>query len=140
MSNIHHAFRRSTQKEYGEWANADTLVIIQPETQLALDNIDKLASIPGLDGVMIGPNDLSLSLGISGELKHPRMAEACERVIAACRKHGVAPGMHLMDMDWAKEWIAKGMRFLTYSTDVRFLMDGARNATRRLRESPGSKK
>ncbi|RPJ37972.1 MAG: hypothetical protein EHM27_11850, partial [Deltaproteobacteria bacterium] len=70
-----------------ERANDNTLVIIQPETQLALDNIEKLVSIPGVDGVMIGPNDLSLPLGISGELKHPRMVAAYERVIAACRKH-----------------------------------------------------
>ena len=75
-----------------EWANDNTLVIIQPETQLALDNIEKRVSIPGVDGVMIGPNDLSLSLGISGELKHPRMVAAYERVIAACRKDGVPRG------------------------------------------------
>jgi 2-keto-3-deoxy-L-rhamnonate aldolase RhmA len=123
-----------------EWANDNTLVIIQPETQLALDNIEKLVSIPGVDGVMIGPNDLSLSLGISGELKHPRMVAAYERVIAACRKYGVAPGVHLMDLEWAKEWIGKGMRFLTYYTDIRFLMDGAMSAARQLHESPAPKK
>ena len=89
---------------------------------------------------MIGPNDLSLTLGISGELKHPRMVAAYERVIAACRKHGVAPGVHLMDLEWAKEWIGKGMRFLTYYPDIRFLMDGAKSAARRLRESPAPKK
>jgi len=140
MSNIHHAFRGSTQKEYTEWANANTLVIIQPETQLALDNIEKLVSIPGVDGVMIGPNDLSLSLGISGELKHPRMVEAYERVIAGCRKHGIAPGVHLMDMEWAKDWIGKGMRFLTYYNEIRFLMEGAKNAAKQLREHPALKK
>jgi 2-keto-3-deoxy-L-rhamnonate aldolase RhmA len=123
-----------------EWANDNTLVIIQPETQLALDNIEKRVSIPGVDGVMIGPNDLSLSLGISGELKHPRMVAAYERVIAACRKDGVPPGVHLMDLEWAKEWIGKGMRFLTYYTDIRFLMDGAKSAARQLRESPAPKK
>jgi 2-keto-3-deoxy-L-rhamnonate aldolase RhmA len=80
------------------------------------------------------------TLGISGELKHPRMVEAYERVIAACRKHGVAPGVHLMDMEWAKEWIGKGVRFLTYYPDIRFLMDGAKNATRQLREIPSPKK
>jgi len=135
MSAIHHAFRGTTQKEYTEWANANSLVIIQPETQLALDNIEKLVSIPGVDGVMIGPNDLSLSLGISGELKHPRMVGAYELVIAACQKYGVAPGVHLMDLEWAKEWIARGMRFLTYFTDVRFLMEGAKSSTRQLREA-----
>ena len=64
------------------------------------------------------------------------MMEANEQIIAACRKHGVAPGLHLMDLEWAKEWIGKGLRFLTNYTDCRFLMDGAKNATRQLRESP----
>jgi 2-keto-3-deoxy-L-rhamnonate aldolase RhmA len=90
-----------------EWANANTLVIIQPETQLALDNIEKLVSIPGVDGMMIGPNDLSLSFGISGELKHQKMVAAYEQIIAACQKDGVAAGVHLMDLEWAKEGSAK---------------------------------
>jgi 4-hydroxy-2-oxoheptanedioate aldolase len=140
MSAIHHAFRGSTQKEYVEWANANTLVIIQPETQLALDNIEKLVSIPGVDGVMIGPNDLSLSFGISGELKHPKMVAAYEQIIAACRKHGVAAGVHLMDLEWAKEWAGKGMRFLTYLSDVRFMMDGAKGANRQLQDFIAQKK
>jgi len=140
MSAIHHAFRGATQKEYVEWANANTLVIIQPETQLALDNIEKLVSIPGVDGVMIGPNDLSLSFGISGELKHPKMVAAYEQIIAACRKHGVAAGVHLMDLEWAKEWIGKGMRFLTYHSDVRFMMDAAKAANRQLQDFIAQKK
>lgn len=134
MSNIHHAHRGASQREYVEWANANTLVIIQPETKKAVENIDDLVSIPGVDAVMIGPNDLSLSLGISGELKHPLMADAYQRVIAACQKYGVAPGVHLMDLDSVKEWIGRGMRFITYQNDVRFLLEGGRVSTRQLRE------
>jgi 4-hydroxy-2-oxoheptanedioate aldolase len=139
MSSVHLAYRRTTQKEYVEWANANTLVVIQPETQKALDNIEKLVSIPGVDAVMIGPHDLSLSLGIVGQLKHPKMVEAYEKVIAACKKHGVAPGIHLTEADQAKEWLAKGMRLFTFQNDVRMLMDAGKANTAQLREFIGKK-
>jgi hypothetical protein len=88
----------------------------------------------------IGPDDLSLSLGISGELKQPRMGAAYERVIAACRRHGVAPEGHLMDLEWAGEWTGKGVRFPMYYLAIRFLMQAVKNAARRLREIPSPKK
>jgi 2-keto-3-deoxy-L-rhamnonate aldolase RhmA len=133
-SGIHHAHRGTTQRQYVEWANANTLVIVQPETETAVQAIEEIVSVPGVDGVMIGPNDLSLSLGVPGELKHPRMAEAYERVIAACNKFKVAPGVHLGEWESTKFWISRGMRFLTYRSDLLFLMEGARNAAQALRE------
>lgn len=139
QSAVHLAYRRVTQKEYVEWANANTLIVIQPETQKALDNIEKLVSIPGVDAVMIGPNDLSLSLGIVGQMKHPKMVEAFEHVIAACRKHGVAPGIHLTEFEQAKEWLAKGMRLFTFQNDIRMLMDAGKANTAKLREFIGQK-
>src|SRR5439155_879171 len=83
--------------------------------------------------VFIGPYDLSKTLGIAGQTKHPLMVECFEKVIAACRKHGVAPGVHLQDMGQAKEWIAKGMRFVGLKTDARFLMESMTAATRELK-------
>jgi 2-keto-3-deoxy-L-rhamnonate aldolase RhmA len=133
MSNIHLAHRRVTSREYVEWSNANTLVVVQPETQRALDNIDHILAVPGVDAVMIGPNDLSLSLGVVGDLKHPKMVAAYERVIASCQKHGVAPGIHLTEADQAKEWLGRGMRFFTFRNDVRFLMDGSTAACGQLR-------
>jgi 2-keto-3-deoxy-L-rhamnonate aldolase RhmA len=140
LSNIHIAHRRTNQKEYVEWANANTLVVIQPETQKAIDHIEKLVSISGVDAVMIGPQDLSLSLGMVGQLKHPRMVEAYERVIAACEKYHVAPGVHLAEFDQAKEWLAKGMRFFTFQNDIRMLLDAGKANTSQLRDFIGQRK
>lgn len=134
LSNIHLAHRRATQKEYVEWTNANTLIVIQPETKKAIENIEKLVSIPGVDAVMIGPHDLSLSLGIVGQLKHPQMAEAYERIIAACQKFRVAPGIHLTEFDQAQEWLAKGMRFFTFQNDIRMLVDAGKSSTAQLRQ------
>ena len=88
---------------------------------------------------MIGPQDLSLSLGVVGQLKHPKMAEAYERVIAACEKQRVAAGIHLTEFDQAKEWLAKGMRFFTFQNDIRMLMDAGKADTTQLREFIGKK-
>lgn len=134
MSMIHLAHRRTTQKEYVEWANANTLIVIQPETRKAIDNVEKLVSIPGVDAVMIGPQDLSLSLGVVGQLKQPQMVEAFERVIAACQRHGVAPGIHLTEFEQAKEWLVKGMRFFTFQNDIRMLVDAGKASTAQLRQ------
>jgi 2-keto-3-deoxy-L-rhamnonate aldolase RhmA len=85
--------------------------------------------------VFIGPYDLSKTLGIAGQTKHPLMVECFEKVIAACNKHGVAPGVHLQDVNHAKEWIAKGMRFMGVKSEVRYLMESMTATTQDLKAS-----
>ena len=136
VSSVHSGFRDVNPAEYLEWANEETLIVIQPETKKSIDNIESLVSVKGLDAVFIGPYDLSKTLGIAGQTKHPLMVECFEKVIAACRKHGVAPGVHLQDMGQAKEWIVKGMRFLGLKTDARFLMESMTAAARELKAAP----
>jgi 2-keto-3-deoxy-L-rhamnonate aldolase RhmA len=62
------------------------------------------------------------------------MAEAYEKVIAACQKHGVAPGIHLTEFDQAKEWLAKGTRLFIFQNDIRMLMDAGKSNTTQLRD------
>jgi 2-keto-3-deoxy-L-rhamnonate aldolase RhmA len=62
------------------------------------------------------------------------MAEAYERIIAACQKFGVAPGIHLTEFDQAQEWLAKGMRFFTFQNDIRMLVDAGKSSTAQLRQ------
>ncbi|MEW5978695.1 MAG: aldolase/citrate lyase family protein [Acidobacteriota bacterium] len=133
VSIVHSAFRDVSPAEYLEWANQETLVVIQPESKKAIDDIDSLVSVPGLDAVFIGPYDLSKSLGVPGQTKHPLMVEAFERVIAACNRHGVAPGVHLQDVNSAREWIGRGMRFVGVKNDFRFLSEAMVAATQELK-------
>jgi 2-keto-3-deoxy-L-rhamnonate aldolase RhmA len=77
---------------------------------------------------------MELSLGVAGQMTHPHMAEAYEKIIAACRKFGVAPGVHLTELDQAKDWLAKGMRFFTFQNDIRMLIDAGQSNTSRLRQ------
>ena len=63
----------------------------------------KIISTPGIDAIMIGPADLSHDMGISGQLHHPRIEEAFREIINQCNKYGVAPGIHLSDMEDVKK-------------------------------------
>jgi 4-hydroxy-2-oxoheptanedioate aldolase len=133
VSFVHTAFRDVSPAEYLHWANEETLTVIQPETKRAIDEIDSLVSVRGLDAVFIGPFDLSKTLGVAGQTKHPLVVECFEKVIDACNRHGVAPGVHLHDLAQAKEWIARGMRFVGLKNDFRYLMESMTAATKELR-------
>ena len=75
-------------------ANNSVISIAQIETKLSVDNAEKIAAVNGIDALLIGPNDLSFSLGIPGDLLNPIEIDAMKHVAAACKKHGKAFGIH----------------------------------------------
>ena len=85
---------------------------------------------------MIGPADLTDDMGIPGQIHHPRVEAAFREIIRQCNKHGVAPGVHLNNMEDVKKWTAEGMRFITYSYDTKFFKDDSREALLNLRSFP----
>jgi 2-keto-3-deoxy-L-rhamnonate aldolase RhmA len=126
-------FETASMKEWMERLNEDTMVIIQIESKEAIDNIDQLISVEGVDAAIIGPNDLSISLGVPGQLDHELMVEYIRKVVDACKRHGVAAGTHLRNLDMLRYWRDRGMQLLMYSTDVELLMDATRSAVKQLR-------
>jgi 2-dehydro-3-deoxyglucarate aldolase/4-hydroxy-2-oxoheptanedioate aldolase len=116
-----------------EHQNQNTMLVIQIESELAVDRVDEIVSVPGLDAVMMGPMDLSLSLGVVGEVDHPKMRAAMARVIEACNRHGVACGMHMGDLDLLRHWRDQGARFLTYGGEMGFIKAGLDAGIRALR-------
>lgn len=122
--------------DYIEWANRETMVVIQIETRKGLENVEEILKVPGLDAVMIGPFDLSQSLGIPADTRDPRMEKAFRRIIGACQQNGIAPGVHLQDPEVVRYWISQGMRFVTYQYDSKLFRDNARNAVSSLRAIP----
>lgn len=86
--------RGGTHGEIMEAANRKIISIAQIETRLAVDNADKIAAVDGIDVLLIGPNDLSISLGIPGDLLNPIELEAIAHVAASCKKHGKFFGLH----------------------------------------------
>lgn len=103
--------------------NENTITIAMAETRTGLDNLDRICAVPGLDAVMIGPDDLTQDLGIPGEMQHPRYLEAVEHVIATCSKHEVPWGFSCQDLASAERWIARGIRWMPFSNDVNSLFN-----------------
>ena len=102
-------------------ANARTLVIALVETATGIDNIEEIAAVKGIDVIWLGHYDLTSSLGIAGKFEHPDFLAAVERLLAACRRHGKAPGFLVTDPASARSWRARGFRCLGYGTDIALL-------------------
>jgi 2-keto-3-deoxy-L-rhamnonate aldolase RhmA len=114
--------------------NENTMLVFQIETLAGLERRDELVSVPGVDAVMVGPADLSISLGIPGQFENPKLIDAIDKIIETCNKYGVAPGIHMRPLHLAKFWRDRGMRFLSTGGDALFLYDKASEAVKTLRE------
>jgi len=115
----------SSLTEYVKNANDDILIVVMIETQTALDNIDEILAVPGIDAVFIGPTDLSLSLGVFQQTDHPKFKSAIQRILEACGTHGVAPGIHCNENN-INEALSIGFKFCCLNYDDAFLTMGAR--------------
>ena len=98
--------------EIAKHANEHTLIVFQIESKTALDRAEDLISTPGVDAVMIGPADLSISLGVAGEWEHPKLVDAVMRVIEICERQGRFPSIQVRDSALAKIWIERGMKLV----------------------------
>lgn len=115
---------------YVKNANADTLLIVQIEHRDAVANIEEILSVPGLDGTFIGPYDLSMSLGIPGQINHAEVLAAKRKVRDATLAHGLIAGVHFVQPRTAaadcRQAVNEGYRFIALGTDILFLGDSAR--------------
>jgi len=102
--------------------NAKVISIAQVETKLAVENADEIAGVEGIDALLIGPNDLSVSLGIPGDMMNPLELEAIEKVVLACKKHGKAFGIHSGAP--LLQRFAKELNLVMSSTDTDLLTQG----------------
>jgi 4-hydroxy-2-oxoheptanedioate aldolase len=115
--------------EFMKKANDQTMTIAQIETVEGVENVDGIAATEGIDALLVGPNDLALSLGHPGQLDCPKQNQAIEKVVAAAKKHGKIFGMHA-GIGLLEKWIPSGMELIMCSMDVDMLlnsMKGIRN-------------
>ncbi len=115
-------------------ANDRNLVIALIESETGIANADAILSVAGIDVGWLGHYDLSDSMGIPGQFADPRFVRAVAEFVAACERHGKAPGFLAANHDQAREWRAKGFRCLGFGTDVGLLRDGLRAGIDALRE------
>ena len=110
-------------KPYLEWLPKNAVVVVMIEHKDAVKNIDEILSVPGVDAFIIGPYDLSSSMGLPGEISHPKVQEAIALVREAGARHGKTGGIHVVepDRDELYRQIDSGYRFLGYGLDTRML-------------------
>jgi 4-hydroxy-2-oxoheptanedioate aldolase len=114
----------------------DTIVrFAMIETAQALDNLDEILSVEGLDAVYIGPSDLSLSLGCTPAMDdlEPKAAQAVDHILARAKAHGLVAGIHNTSPESALARIAKGFQFVTVSSDARLIAAGAQQVMAKMR-------
>ena len=114
--------------EYMEEANNGTILIVQIESTLSVENIDEIISVDGIDVAFIGPNDLCNSLGILGDQTNELYINAVDKVIESVQKHGKHSGIQGMNPEALESWMNKGMTFNLYSNEVNMIMNNAKNA------------
>ncbi len=107
-----------------EWfaeANRDAAILLMIEGQSALLAAKEIAALPNLDGIFIGPMDLSHALGVPGEMGHPKVVDAITTVIAACKAAGIAAGIFSGTPEAARRWIGEGVTLAGVSVDTAIL-------------------
>ena len=121
---------KSSPAEYLKMANSTTLVFAMIETREALDLVDEIAAVPGLDGLFVGPSDLSIALSNGAGINKtaPEVLIAMDKVAAACKRNGLVPGAFAGTPEVMNEYIARGFNFLAAVVDVDLLRQGAEAA------------
>jgi 2-keto-3-deoxy-L-rhamnonate aldolase RhmA len=124
-------------QDYLQWQKDGPVVIVQIEHQDALAHLDDIFSVPGVDGFIIGPYDLSCSMGMPGEFERPEFKAAMQRILATGLRMNFPAGLHLVEPDPARlaKLIEDGYRFIAYSVDVRMMDVTARIGVATVRES-----
>ena len=121
--------------DYPQHANDTIVSFAMIETAQALDNLDDILSVEGLDAIYIGPSDLSLALGCTPTFDDvdPKAAQAIDHILARAKAHGVVAGIHNGNPEGALARIVKGFQFVTVSSDARLMAAGAQQVMAKMR-------
>lgn len=114
----------------------EILIVVQIEEQAALENLDDILAVDGVDVAFVGPADLSISLGAPGQDEHPRMREAVAQVLEASKRRGIAAGI-ACDASSIERHLKEGARFLAFGGDLYFIQDACRRAMQDFRRLTG---
>ncbi|WP_432728956.1 4-hydroxy-2-oxoheptanedioate aldolase [Variovorax sp. W6] len=132
------ASRWQAYPNYLHEANAQTCLLVQAETVEAMKNLDAIAATPGVDGVFIGPADLSASMGFVGQPNHPEVQAVIADAIARILKAGKAPGILSTTEEQARKWLAAGALFVAVGVDTIVLAAAAKQLLAKYKAAPGA--
>ena len=122
-------------KDYAKRAHEEICVLVQVETQAAVDNIESICAVDGVDGVFIGPADLHASMGYTGEIANPKVKPLIDDAVRRIRKAGKAPGILTPSEEDARRWLDCGALFVAVGADVGILARGAEALAAKFKKS-----
>jgi 4-hydroxy-2-oxoheptanedioate aldolase len=131
LAGIHRASRFGQVRDYASNAEDELCLIVQVETRQALDNLEAIATVDGVDGVFIGPADLSASMGYIGQTGHPEVVEVILLAIEQLKQIGVPAGILTLDETFARECIKLGASFTAVGVDMALLIDAVAGLRKR---------
>jgi 4-hydroxy-2-oxoheptanedioate aldolase len=132
------ASRYGRIKGYHAAANAQICLLVQVETKLGLENLERIARVEGVDGVFVGPGDLSAGLGYLGQPTHPEVIRIIDDMIVRIKEAGSAPGILTGDAELAQHYIELGCLFAAVGSDTGLLARGADQLAAKFRsQNPG---
>ncbi len=124
---VHALNFKTTAADYFAHVNEELLIVLQCEHIKAVEDADKIFSVPGIDAIFVGPNDLAASMrgkdgkGPSGEAT----TQAMKHILATCKKYGVAPGVHCFSGEEVKARAEEGWQFMAINSELKMMLDGA---------------
>ena len=135
----HTGFEHPDAPSWIDAQNREVLVAVKVESAQGIENVEEIASVPGLDAILVGPGDLSATMGIPGQLDHPDLEQAIERMLAACRQNGIAGGPHVGSAEEARKWADRGATFMSYGLDGVMLLEASQRAVAGLSDQLGER-
>jgi 2-dehydro-3-deoxyglucarate aldolase len=126
----------SSFENYKKWLSQESIIIVQIEHISAVENLDAILSVKGVDGFIVGPYDLSGSLGIPGQFQNKLMIEAMNKIQASIKTSSKVAGYHVVepDIDQLQQRVQEGYRFLAYSVDIRMLDTCCRSVMKEVKD------
>lgn len=113
--------------------NEETLIILQCETLGCLENIETIVSMDGVDGIFIGPFDLSISMGIPGQFDNPKFIDAVDKILSACKKYNKISSVFTGRFDDIDKYYKQGFDIVTYSLDANILVNGFKSIVNKVK-------
>lgn len=134
------AARYSVDKTiYYEKANTETMVILAIEGTEGIENLGKIVQVKGVDAVFVGPYDLSQSLGVPGQVTHPKVREKIKEICSVSRKAGVAVGLFVETPEVAREWVKEGVLYCCLDVDAAILLKASTSYIKQVRGNTAAK-
>lgn len=133
-SSLTRAAQWNRTPQYLRRANDQVCILVQVETKQAIENIEQIASVPGVDGVFIGPSDLSGSMGHIGNPGHPEVVAAIDYAIEKIQQAGKAVGILSIDPQQAQKYARRGVKFIGAGVDTLLLRNGAEALAAQLKQ------